>query len=232
MTKNNKNTIVSEGLAKEMLQAGVHFGHRKSRWNPRMEPYIYGLKNDIHIIDLEKTVEKLNDALNFIKEIMEKNGKILFIGTHLQAQSSVEESAKKCRMPYVVSRWIGGLLSNFKIVRKRIDYLIDLEKKRESGELKKYTKKEQKKIEDEIIKLTKKFGGLKELTNLPDAILTLSAKEQKTAIKEARIKKIPIISLVDTDTNPMGIDYIIPSNDESISAIKVMLEQIEKIIIK
>lgn len=232
MTKNNKNTIVSEGLAKEMLQAGVHFGHRKSRWNPRMEPYIYGLKNDIHIIDLEKTVEKLNDALNFIKEIMEKNGKILFIGTHLQAQSLVEESAKKCRMPYVVSRWIGGLLSNFKIVRKRIDYLIDLEKKQESGELKKYTKKEQKKIEDEIIKLTKKFGGLKELTNLPDVILTLSAKEQKTAIKEARIKKIPIISLVDTDTNPMGIDYIIPSNDESISAIKVMLEQIEKIIIK
>jgi small subunit ribosomal protein S2 len=222
--------IVSEELAKEMLQAGVHFGHKKSRWNPKMEPYIYGLKNDIHIIDLEKTIEKLNDALNFIKEIAEKNGKILFIGTHLQAQALVEESAQKCRMPYVVSRWIGGLLSNFKIVRKRIDYLIDLEKKQESGELKKYTKKEQKKIEDEIIKLTKKFGGLKNLENLPDAILALSAKEQKTAIKEAKIKNIPIIALVDTDTSPIGIDYIIPSNDESVSAIKIMLGQIEKII--
>ncbi|MBA7699125.1 30S ribosomal protein S2 [subsurface metagenome] len=195
-----------------------------------MQPYIFALRNNIYIIDLEKTMEQLDKALDFIKEIVEKKGKILFIGTRPQSQNLVEETAKKCKMPYVISRWIGGLLTNFNIIRKRVEHLLDLEKKKSSGELKKYTKREQQKIDEEIERLKKKFEGIKKLEKLPEAILVLSAKEQTSAIREARIKNIPIIALVDTNSDPSLIDYPIPSNDDAISALKFMLDKIAEAI--
>lgn len=230
MTKENK-TIVSEKLAKEMFDAGVHFGHKKSNRHPKMEPYIFGIKNNIQIINLEKTMEGLEKALEFIEDIVKKGGKILFVGIRPQCHLLVKESAERCNMPYVALRWIGGLLTNFKTIRKRIDHFIGLEKKREEGELKKYTKKEQKHIDKEIEKLKKNFGGLRYLDKLPDAVFVLGVKEHMTAIREAKKKKIPVISLVDTDSNPTLIDYIIPSNDEAVSALQFMLKKIEEVII-
>lgn len=228
--KKKTESLVSESLAEEMLKAGVHFGHKKSNWNPRMKPYIYGLRNNIYIIDLEKTIKQLEKTSDFIKDVVQKKGKILFIGTRPQCQKLVEETAKNSKMPYVVFRWIGGLLTNFGTIRKRVEYLIDLEKKKASGEFKKYTKKEQQNFDKEIEKLKKKFEGIKDLEKLPEAILVLSAKEQITAIREARRKKIPIIALVDTDCDPLLVDYPIPSNDDAVSALKFMLNKIEEAI--
>jgi small subunit ribosomal protein S2 len=227
----NKKTIISEELAKEMFEAGVHFGHKKTNHHPKMEPYICGVKNNIQIIDLEKTMEGLEKALAFIAKTVKEGGKILFVGIRPQSSLIVKETAEKCRMPYVSSRWIGGLLTNFKTIKKRIDYFIDMEKKRDAGELKKYTKKEQKYFEKEIEKLKKNFDGLRDLNKLPEVIFVLGVKEHMTAIREAKRKKIPVISLVDTDSNPSLIDYIIPANDEAVSALKFMLEQVEKTII-
>ena len=231
MTETNK-TIANEELAKEMFKAGVHWGHRKTNWHPKMEQYIFGVKNNIQIIDLEQTIKGLQNALEFIKEIIKNGGKILFVGIRPQCYLLVKETAEKCNMPYVALRWIGGLLTNFKTIRKRIDHFIDLEKKREAGDLKKYTKKEQKHFDKEIEKLKKNFGGIKNLDKLPDAIFVLGIKDHMTAIREAKIKKIPVISLVDTDSNPTLIDYVIPANDEAVSALQFMLNQVEKVIIK
>ncbi|MFH1129569.1 MAG: 30S ribosomal protein S2 [Patescibacteria group bacterium] len=231
MTNENKKTIVSEELAKEMFSAGVHFGHKKGNHHPKMDPYIHGIKNNIQIINLEETMKGLEKALDFIEEIIKNSGKILFVGVRPQSQLILKETAERCKMPYVSLRWIGGLLTNFRTIRKRIDHFIGLEKKREEGELKKYTKKEQKAFDKEIDKLNKNFGGLKSLDKLPDAIFVLGVKDHLTAIREAKIKKIPVISLVDTDSNPALVDYIIPANDEAVSALQFMLNQVEKVII-
>jgi len=232
MTDDKKQSIISEELANEMFAAGVHFGHKKSNRNPKMEPYIYGLRNNIHIIDLEKTMEGLQSALEFIKDVVEKGGKILFVGIRPQCQVIIEETAKNCKMPYVSLRWIGGLLTNFKTIRKRIEHFINLEKQRDGGELKKYTKKEQNKFDAEIEKLKRNYNGLRDLDKMPEAILVLGAKGHPTPIREAQKKKIPIIALVDTDSDPSPIDYVIPSNDEAISALTFMLKKIEEIITK
>src|SRR4030042_4307288 len=225
-----KKSMVSEALAQKMLEAGVHFGHKKSNWNPKMGPYIYGLKNNIYIIDLEKTMEQLEKAISFICETKKNNGKILFVETRIQSQSLIEQIAKNCRMPYVIASWIGGLLTNFKHIRKRGEYFIDLEKKKASGELKKYTRKAQQRFDKEMEKLRKKFEGIKDLEKLPEAIFVLSVKSQMTVVREARKKNIPVVGLVDTDTNPTLIDYPIPANDDSISALKFILELIEEAI--
>lgn len=219
-------------LIEKMLEAGVHFGHSKSRRHPRMSPYISTLRNNIHIIDLVATAGKLEEALDFIKETVKKGGVILFVGIQSQAKQMTEEAAKECQMPYVVERWIGGILTNFKIIRKRVEYLIDLEKKRENKELEKYTKKEQMLLNEEIEKLNKKFIGIKSLNKLPDAVLVLSIKKSLAAVKEAQRKKIPIVGLADTDSDPALVDYPIPSNDEAISALEFMLEKIKETIIK
>ena len=226
-----ETTIVSEELAQQMFDAGVHFGHKKTNHHPKMEPYICGIKNNIQIIDLEKTMEGLDRALKFITKTVKEGGKILFVGIRPQCSLIVKETAERCRMPYVASRWIGGLLTNFKTIKKRIDYFTDMEKKRDTGDLKKYTKKEQKHFEKEIEKLKKNFDGLRNLDKLPEAIFVLGVKEHMTTIREAKRKKVPVISLVDTDSNPTLIDYIIPANDEAVSALKFMLEQVEKAII-
>ncbi|OGZ32826.1 MAG: 30S ribosomal protein S2 [Candidatus Portnoybacteria bacterium RBG_13_40_8] len=228
MSETKKKSIVSEELAQKMFEAGIHFGHKKSNWNPKMTPYIFGLKNNIYIIDLEKTMEELEKAINFIKETKENNGKILFVENRTQSQFLVEEIAKKCNMPYVTSRWIGGLMTNFKTIRKRVEHFLDLEKKKAEGELKKYTKKEQQKFDKEIEKLKKRFDGIRNLDKLPNALFITSIKSQMTPVREAKKKNIPVIGLVDTDSDPTIIDYPIPSNDESISALKFMLEQIEE----
>jgi small subunit ribosomal protein S2 len=228
MTKEKAKSIISEELAQKMLEAGVHWGHKKSNWNPKMSPYIFGLKNHIYIIDLEKTMEGFEKAINFMKGIKENKGKILFAETRLQSQFLAEQTAKNLNMPYVLSRWIGGLVTNFKPIRKRVEYFIDLEKKRAAGDLKKYTKKEQQNFDKEIEKLKKRFEGIRELDKLPDAIFVSSVKYQMIVIREARRKNIPVIGFVDTDSDPNMVDYPIPANDDSLSALKFMLEQIEE----
>jgi len=228
MSETKKKSIISEKMAQKMFEAGVHFGHKKSNWNPKMTPYIYGLRNNIYIIDLEKTAEELAKALEFMKKIKENKGKILFVETRSQSQLLAEQTAKNCNMPYIISRWIGGLLTNFRTIRKRVEYFMDLEKKKSDGELKKYTKKEQQDFDEEIEKLKKKFEGIKNLDKLPDAVFVLSVKTQMTAIKEAKKKNIAVVGLVDTDSDPTLIDYPIPSNDESTSALKFILEQVEE----
>ena len=227
-----KLTKKEEGLVKKMAEAGVHFGHGKSRKNPKMNPYIYALRNNVCIIDLVLTAKKLEEALKFIKEIVKKGGVVLFVGTQPQVKKITKEVAEECDMPYVVERWLGGILTNFKTIHKRVEYLIDLEKKKKAGELKKYTKKEQLLFKQEIEKLNKNLSGIKKLNKLPDVVLVLGVKNNLAAVKEARRKKIPIVGLVDTDSDPTLVDYPIPSNDEAVSALKFMLEQFKEVILK
>lgn len=227
-----KLTKKEETLIKKMAGAGVHFGHGKSRRNPKMAPYIYTLRNNIHIIDLRATAKKLDEALEFIKQIIKNEGLVLFVGTQPQAKKITKEAAEECGMPYVVERWLGGTLTNFKTIRKRVEHLLDLEKRKKTGELGKYTKKEQLLFNQEIEKLNKNLSGIKGLRKLPDAVLALSIKHDQTAVREATRKKIPIIALVDTDSDPSLADYSIPSNDDAVSALKFMLEQVKDVIVK
>lgn len=227
-----KLTKKEEGLVKKMIEAGVYFGHSKSRKNPRMDPYIYTLKENIHIIDLVSSIKKMNQALNFIKEIIKKGGLVLFVGIQPQAKKITKKAAEECNMPYVTERWLGGTLTNFKTIFKRIEHLRDLEKKKATGEFKKYTKKERMLFDQEIEKLNKNLGGIKNLNKLPDAILVLSIKKSPVVIREAQRKKVPLIGLADTDSDPTLVDYPIPSNDDAISALEFMLEQIKETIIK
>ena len=231
-TSEEKTTKKDESLIKKMLEAGIHFGHSKSRKNPRMNPYISTIRNNINIIDLESSAKKLQEALDFIQETIKKGGVVLFVGTQPQAKQITMAAARECGMPYVVERWIGGILTNFKVVRKRVEYLKDLEKKKAAGELAKYTKKEQMLFDEEIEKLNKKFGGIKEMIKLPDALLVLSIKKSLAAVREAQRKKIPIVGLADTDSDPMMANYPIPANDEAISALEFMLDKFKEVILK
>jgi len=231
-TKEEKSVKKDESLIKKMFEAGIHFGHSKSRKNPRMNPYISTIRNDINIIDLESSAKKLQEALDFIQETIKKGGVVLFVGTQPQAKQITMAAARECGMPYVVERWIGGILTNFKVVRKRVEYLKDLEKKKAAGELAKYTKKEQMLFDEEIEKLNKKFGGIKEMIKLPDALLVLSIKKSLAAVREAQRKKIPIVGLVDTDSDPMMANYPIPANDEAISVLEFMLDKFKEVILK
>jgi len=222
-TKETKNTnSVTIPSAEDMVKAGVHFGHRTSRWNPKMDQYIFTTKNDVHIIDLEKTIEKLNEALSFLKDVASKGGSILFLGTGPSSREIVEKTAQETGMPYVSNRWLGGTITNFKIISKRLEYFRELERKREAGELKKYTKKEQLDFDEELKKLERKFGGIKKMTKLPEALFVLDPVKNDLAIKEANLAKIKIVALCDTNINPMVIDYPIPSNDDAVSALELM----------
>ncbi len=214
----------------EMLKAGVHFGHRASKWNPKMGPYIFTARNNIHIIDLEKTREKLEEALKFIQGVRDKKGTILFVGTKVAAKEITRQIAEECKMPYVVEKWIGGTLTNFGVISKRLEYFRDLEKKKKSGELEKYTKKEQHEFSLELQKLGRQFDGIKEMIKLPDALLVVDAHKEKLAVKEARVKKIPVIGLCDTNTDPETIDYPIPANDDASSSLKLILGTITSIL--
>jgi small subunit ribosomal protein S2 len=214
----------------EMAKAGLHFGHRASKRHPKMEPFLYGVRNNVHIIDLEKSAEKLKEALHFIQELIGDGKTILFVGTKIQVKDLVKETAIDCDMPYITDRWLGGTFTNFKTLQKRIDYFKELEKKKEAGELEKYTKKEISEIEKELQELEKKFSGIKNLTQIPEAIFVLDMKKDSLAIKEARKKGVKVVAISDTNVDPSLADYPIPANDDAISSVKYILEKVKKAI--
>ena len=209
-----------------MLKAGLHFGQRTSKWHPRMEPYVFTSRNGIHIVNLEETSKALGRAVEFAKDITSKNGLILFLGSKPQIKEMTKKYAMEAEMPYVVERWLGGTITNFGIVSKGIKKYIELKEQKKKGEWDKYVKKERLKLDKELEKLEKKFGGMEIVKKIPDAILVVDAKGEKTAIKEAKIRKVPVIALCDTNINPDGINYVIPGNDDSIKGVKLIFETI------
>ena len=207
---------------KQLLEAGVHFGHQTRRWNPKMASYIYMERNGIYIIDLQKTVKKLEEAYNFVRTLSENGGSILFVGTKKQAQDAVKEEAQRVGMFYVNARWLGGMLTNFKTMRTRIDRLAQLRKMQEDGTFDMLPKKEVIKLTNEIEKLEKYLGGVKDMRKLPGALFIVDPRKERNAIAEARKLRIPIVAIVDTNCDPDEIDYIIPGNDDAIRAIRLI----------
>ncbi len=207
---------------KQLLEAGVHFGHQTRRWNPKMAPYIFTERNGIYIIDLQKTVKKLDEAYNFVREVAENGGEILFVGTKKQAQEAIKEEAERVGMHYVNARWLGGMLTNFRTMRGRIDRLAQLRKMQEDGTFDMLPKKEVIKLQAEIDRLEKYLGGVKNMKKLPAAMFVVDPRKERNAIAEARKLHIPIIAIVDTNCDPDEIDYVIPGNDDAIRAIKLI----------
>ncbi|MBE9469961.1 MAG: 30S ribosomal protein S2 [Chloroflexi bacterium] len=207
---------------RELLEAGAHFGHQVSYWHPKMKGFIFTQRNGIHIIDLEKTVVMLQKACDFVRDLVGSGQAIVFVGTKRQAQQIVEEEAKRCGMCYVNQRWIGGTLTNFATIQTRIDYLVRLEEKKDKGEFDYLSKKERAKLEREIFRLNKRLGSLKEMTSLPGALFIVDPIKDKIALVEARNTGIPVVSIADTNCNPVNIDYPIPANDDAIKAIKLV----------
>lgn len=206
---------------RQMLEAGVHFGHQARFWNPKMAPYIFGARDGIHIINLEKTVHQFSEALKFIKKLSKKrSSKILFVGTKDAAQEIIKAQAIRCGMPYVNYRWLGGMLTNYKTIRQSIKYLKELEAMRDNGTFAMLTKKEALNLTREMEKLERGLGGIKDMNGLPDAIFIIDAGQENIAINEANKLRIPVIAVVDTNTNPKGVDYVIPGNDDAIRAIE------------
>ncbi|MDO2947008.1 30S ribosomal protein S2 [Aeromonas simiae] len=208
---------------RDMLQAGVHFGHQTRYWNPKMKSYIFGARNGVHIVNLEKTVPMFDDAMNFLSSTAAKKGKVLFVGTKRAASEAVKEAASRCDQFYVNHRWLGGMLTNWKTVRQSIKRLKDLETQSQDGTFDKLTKKEALMRTREMEKLEKSLGGIKDMGGLPDALFVIDAEHEHIAIKEANNLGIPVISVVDTNSNPDGIDYIIPGNDDAIRAVQLYL---------
>jgi len=217
---------------KELLEAGAHFGHQTSRWHPRMKKYIFTKRNGIHIIDLEQTASMLEKACEFVKQTVADGGKILFVGTKKQAQSIVEEEAKRCGMYYINQRWIGGVLTNFTTIQSRIDHLVRLEDQQARGDFNRLPKKEALKLSEEIERLNKHMGGFKEMTTLPDAIFIIDPSKEDIALAEAQRLGIPLVAIVDTNCNPDDIDYPIPANDDAIRAIKLITAEIADAVIE
>ena len=207
---------------KQLLEAGVHFGHQTRRWNPKMAPYIYTERNGIYIIDLQKTVKKLEEAYNFVREISANGGYVLFVGTKKQAQDAIREEAARCGGYYVNARWLGGMLTNFRTMRTRIDRLAQLRKMEEDGTFAMLPKKEVIKHQGEIEKLEKYLGGVKEMKKLPAALFIVDPRKERNAIAEARKLNIPIVAIVYTNCDPDEIDYVIPGNDDAIRAIRLI----------
>ena len=207
---------------KQLLEAGVHFGHQTRRWNPKMAKYIFTERNGIYIIDLQKTVKKLEEAYNFVRQLSENGESLLFVGTKKQAQDAIKEEAERCGQFYVNARWLGGMLTNFKTMRTRIARLNQLQKMQEDGTFDLLPKKEVIKLQLEIAKLEKYLGGVKEMKKLPGALFVVDSRKEKNAIAEARKLNIPIVAIVDTNCDPDEIDYVIPGNDDAIRAIKLI----------
>ncbi len=207
---------------KQLLEAGVHFGHQTRRWNPKMAPYIFTDRNGIYIIDLQKTVRKVEEAYNFVKQLSSEGESILFVGTKKQAQESVREEAERCSMFYVNKRWLGGMLTNFQTIRRRINRLHELEKMEADGLMEVLPKKEVAKLMHEKEKLQKFLGGIKDMQRLPRALFVIDPRKERIAVAEARKLGIPIIAIVDTNCDPDEIDYIIPGNDDAIRAVRLL----------
>lgn len=211
---------------KALLESGVHFGHRTNKWEPRMKPYIFTERNGIHIIDLQQTSKMLNQAYNVIRDAVANGGTILFVGTKRQAQETVAEEATRCGMPYVTERWMGGMLTNWSTIHARIQELERLEKMRDSGELDRLTKKEGLLIAREITRLTTRLSGIRTMKRRPDLLFIVDVGREESAVREANLLNIPIVAMVDTNCNPQNIDYVIPSNDDAIRAIKLLVSKI------
>jgi small subunit ribosomal protein S2 len=216
----------------EMLKAGMHFGHRTSKWHPKMEPFIFGERHGVHIIDLMKTEKLFSEALDFIKKFSSEGKLILFVGTKIQVKNKLAELAKEVDMPYVKEKWLGGTLTNFLVLKRTIKKYQDLTADKAAGKLSKYTKKEQLDFDREIEKLEFKVGGLTKLTRLPDAIFIWDIKTEKTAMVEAKKRNIPIIAICDTNVNPSDINYVIPSNDDATKTIKLVLDTVKTAILE
>ncbi|MBM7867138.1 small subunit ribosomal protein S2 [Heliobacterium gestii] len=214
--------VVAVISMKQLLEAGVHFGHQTRRWNPKMAPYIFTERNGIYIIDLQKTVRKVDEAYNFIREVATQGKKILFVGTKKQAQDSVKEEAERCGMYFVNQRWLGGMLTNFQTIQKRISRLRELEKMEADGTFEVLPKKEVSKLLHEKEKLERFLGGIKDMKDLPGAIFVIDPRKERIAVAEARRLGIPLVGIVDTNCDPDEIDYVIPGNDDAIRAVKLL----------
>lgn len=220
------------GIIKELLEAGVHFGHPKNRWNPKMEPYIYGVRNGIYIIDLEKTAQMILRACEFVRDIASGGGYVLFVGTKKQVQDMIEDEAKRCGMFFVNNRWLGGTLTNFETVRKSIARLKDIERLKKDGKYELITKKEQAALDKEMNKLFKNLGGIVEMDRLPDAVYVIDPNREEIVVKEAKKLSIPIVGIVDTNCNPDPIEYLMPGNDDAIKSTKLITSYIANAIIE
>lgn len=211
---------------KQLLEAGSHFGHQTKRWNPKMKPYIFGVRNGIYIIDLQKTLRYFRQAVKFVAESMANGGNILFLATKKQAQTLVEEEAKRCNMPFVTNRWLGGMLTNFETIKKRLERLLELEKMQEGGLFEVLPKKEVLFLVREMKKLAKNLSGIKDLKKVPEMIFIIDPKKESIALNEARKLGVKIVAIVDTNCDPEGIDYVIPANDDAIRSIKLITAKI------
>jgi small subunit ribosomal protein S2 len=209
---------------KALLEAGVHFGHRTRRWNPKMKPFIFTERNGIHIIDLQQTIVRLEQGYNMVRETIAGGGAVLFVGTKKQAQESIVQAAQNCNMPYIDQRWLGGTLTNWQTIRQRLAYLMELERRHETGDLERLPKKETLRLEQLIEKLNRRLGGLKKMTRLPNLVVIVDVRREGIAVKECNILSIPIMAMVDTNCDPDPIDFVIPANDDAIRAIKLIVE--------
>jgi small subunit ribosomal protein S2 len=216
----------------EMAAAGLHFGHKTSKTHPKMAPYLFGARNTIHIINLEKTKEKFEEALKFIQELVSENKVLLLVGTKVQAKELVKNMAIECGLPYVYNRWLGGTFSNFGIIQKRVAYFKDLEIKKATGDLEKYTKKERLEFDKKLKDLEIKFGGIKNLEKLPDAIFVCDMIEDELALKEAKMKGIKVIAICHNNVDPTLADFAIPASDDAMSSVKYILDKIKEVILK
>jgi len=217
---------------KELLEAGVHFGHRVKRWHPKMRSYIFTERNGIHIIDIQQTVQRLEKATELIGEDISGGGMLLFVGTKKQAKENLAEAAVRCGMPYVNERWLGGTLTNFRTIRQRIDYLLDLEHRFERGEFQKLTKKEILSLERKMDKLNRRLGGIKGMDRLPSLVFITDMKREQIAVKEANKLGIPILAMVDTNCDPTPIDLVIPANDDAIRSIKLIANKLADAVVE
>ncbi len=217
---------------KALLEAGVHFGHRTRRWNPKMKPYIFTERNGIHIIDLQQTLHRLEEAYALVRDTVKDGGTVLFAGTKKQAQETIRQEAERCGMPYINQRWLGGTLTNYRTIRQRIDYMTGLEQRKTRGEFERLPKKEVLDLDREMVKLERRIGGLRKMYRLPDILFVADTHHEELAVKEARTLHIPIIAMVDTNSDPDPIDYPIPSNDDAIRAIKLIAGKIADAVIE
>ncbi len=223
----SEDTQVGDVISmKQLLEAGVHFGHQMSHWNPRMKPFIFGNRNGIHIIDLQQTASLFKTVYGFVRTVVAGGGKVLFVGTKKQAQGIISEEAIRCGMPFVNTRWLGGTLTNFNTIRSRVDYLLELKKMAEEGQLELLPKKEVKGLKREIQKLEYLLGGIINMKRLPEAVFVIDTKKEYTAVREAKKLGIPVIAVIDTNCDPSNADFPIPGNDDAIRAIKLFTSKI------
>jgi len=214
---------VSNITMKALLEAGVHFGHRTQRWNPKMKPFIFTERNGIHIIDLQQTLVRLEEAYNLVRDTVAEGGTVVFVGTKKQASENLTQAAQRCGMPYVAQRWLGGTLTNWQTIKQRISYLLELEQRREMGDFERLPKKEALKLEQLIDKLNRRLGGLKAMSKVPELLFVVDVRREAIAVREGNILKVPVIAMVDTNCDPDPINLVIPSNDDAIRAIKLIV---------